>query len=574
MQTEKGSAPTGGSSPQTANSSGAPATPQPANTSGPSAPPPARSATPSNGINFSNSNDDSIHTTFYNAANNAAQQGQNIQQEAGQNVDYFGNLMNTAQQQAQAYADPIGANPGFTPAEASQINVNYGQFNTPQSELNKQFLTSGEQQAIQGNTQAPVDVMNTALGNTGQELNAYQANLGNQAAQGQNWITQAAAGAPDVVSNAASNINAAITPEQQAMLSDADVNALATQAGVTEGNLYQAQRDAVRQAAAAAGNTSPLAIAAAENRLINEQGGAVGNAMANARLGAQQQKFSQQQGLTAQQIAAQTALGQQGLSAAGLQENAAQAAANQGLTAAELAGQAGLQEQEFAAQQGYGAANTAEQANAARAAQLAADRQATQQNVSNTAYGQGVGSAQATAQGAEATGNARMNQQQQYLNFLTGEQLAGQQGQANSIAQQIAGMGTEGQLVNQDVNNRATYASQNQGFGATLANSFAGSLGNSFGRLLSGPSQSAQGGIYDKPTDAIVGERGPEAIIKLGADGDDSNGDLPSLMRTHHELPALPRPGKHLLRQRMTYGKHFYGSRKANPFGNYRREVA
>lgn len=532
---------------------------------------PAQSPAPQNSINFSNKNDSSVHSTFYDAANQWAQQGNEIAGEAAANQQYYGNAAAASRAQGSDYASPIGAAPGYTPTEASNIAQNYSQYITPQSQINATFLNPNEQQEIAGNPYAPVSVASQGVQNAGQELNAYQANLGSQAAQGQSWLSanlpQYSQQLQNSLAGERQSLSTATEGQRGSVLSPQDVEALSTQAGATVGNLYQSQMDQVRRQAAASGNTSPLALAAAENRLVNEQGGAVGNAMANARLAAQEAEFGQQTQLAGENIGmAQNLAGQEQQAASAYQNaqaNAAQNSATLGFNAAQAAGTAGLAEQENATNTMYGASSNAEQQAANRAAALASNRQQAQENANSTQFGQGLTAGQATAQGYEATGNARMNQQQQYLNYLQGEEQLATQAQLNSVGQQIQNLGTTGGLVNQDVAGRAGYQVQNNNVAMNAATGLIGAIagaGNAGANGYRAYNGAAKGGSFSEPQPVLVGEKGPEMILHQPELSGEKGFTAPAVPHESN-MPRLQhsRPPKiHLNR----YQPHNYSSRQ------------
>lgn len=491
-----------------------------------------------------------IHDQFYDDQGQIQAGAQQINSEATNQLGYYGNRQATQAGLTDQALSDLKTTPGYTPQEASQINVDYGGNKTSQDDLGKQFLTSGEQAGIAGDPNAPVGVAGAGTAAEGAQLNAYGANVGNQLAayqsnlggQVQNY-QQGVGGAVDSLGSgldsaqdkfgkldsAVSDPSLAFDPNStEKQLSDADVQQMKTAAGTRIGNQYKTAQDQLQRNAAAAGNTSPLAIAAANARLQTQEASDQGDAETNADIAAKQAQYDRASGIEGQRYGETSATQGMKAGAATTEEQAAQAAAGlagtQGISAAEAAGQAGIGASEaynntaLSGIQNYGqtatstaadmskqntaAATTAEEQAAQRAAALAANRQSTQSNVSNTEYGQGMQTQQATSQGAQATGNARIQGNQSYLQGVAGQGAQAQTGGATAVSQQLGAYGTQTTGVNNSTAARANYE-----VGGTT-NSATNQAAKIIGAL-------ADGGVVDEPTVAKVGERGPELIVPI-----------------------------------------------------------
>jgi len=506
-------------------------------------------ATPNfSGDTFNNSN-------YLQDAQYAQQGGQQIENEAGSALNYYGSQVPGAESTVNSTIASRAATPGYTPAQAGQINTNYSQFNTPTSALQSEYLTPGEQQGVAGNTATAVEAAQTGQAGEGAMLNQYQANLGgelgayNQNLSGQvsnydtgvggavgnldNGLSGASSGS-SAITAAADNPGLQFDPNgTEKQITDAQVQQMATNAGQRIGAQYQTAQDQLQRSAAAAGNSSPLAVAAANSRLQTQEASDQGNAESNAAiqaLQAQEQQASSIEGqregaaqaqtgfglnaATTNQAQAQQAAefgGSEGLGAAeqeGAQGiNAANTYGNAALNTANEYGQTSIGTEENIANQGYTAANNADVLNSQRAASIAGNRQSTDENINNTEYGQGVGSAQATAQGAATVGNAQLAGENTVLGAEQGQEGFNQQGATNSLQQQEGAYGTENQLIDNSVaaggnfkNGSPTFAGQAGG----LINSFTGGQG-----------VFADGGLVSQPTIGIVGEAGPEMIVPV-----------------------------------------------------------
>lgn len=484
----------------------------------------------------------------------AATTGGDIMANIGSQMGYYGGLQEQYRQAADQAYQQLAKTPGYTPGEAGQINVDYSQFNTPESALQQRQLTPQEQAAITGDPNAPVSALQGGLDAEGKMLNQYQSGVGQQLQAYQGDLSGQVSNYGAGVGGAATDLGKGLTKAQggfskldtavnqpglgfdpnatEKQLTDADVQEMKTAAGTRIGNQYQTAEDQLQRQAAAAGNTSPLAIAAANARLQSQEAADQGDAEVNADIAAKQAQFQRAQGIEAQREGAvQTQAGMQA-GAATTEEAAAQAAAGlagtqdiyaqeaigqQGVNAANTYNQAALNQignygqfstnvaGQMAGQQ-YGAALTAEQEAQQRAQAIAQNRQATTADIQNTQYGQGTGSAQMTSQGAQAVGQARQQGLSQYRNYLTGQQGTSQTGAQTAQGQQIdAFKGTTsamgGAAQTQEANKNApTVGGQILG----------GVIGN-----LTRPPGGKEGDIVENPELRTIGEDGPELVVPI-----------------------------------------------------------
>jgi len=492
-------------------------------------------------------------TNTENATSGGAAQ---INQEATNQLGYYGPLQQQAQQQEAGALQQLNQTPGLNAQEASQINVDYGQNRTSPDALNKQFLTSGEQAGIAGDPNAPQAVMQQGTAAEGAQLNAYDANLGGQVdnlgrnvsgqygAYGSNLSGQlnnldtGLAGAQQGFSKLDTAVNQPGLGDlsQEKQLSDQDVQNMRTAAGTTVGNMYRTSEDQLQRQAAAAGNTSPLALAAANSRLDAQSASGMGDAELQADIAAKQAQASRANEIEAQrygetantagmqagaatteEAAAQNAAALAGttgvnaantLGAAGI--GAAENVGAAGINAANQYGQTAINEASNSANQNYGAAATAEQEAAQRAAALAGNRQQTQTGVNATTYGQGMQTTQATAAGAQAEANARIAGQGAYRSGVAQQQGLAQQGGQAAVGQQQSAYNTRTQgLVG---SGNAAVADQ--------GNNEKNSVVNQSATLLNALKPSGGGGehgaIITKPTTMMVGEHNkPEVVVPL-----------------------------------------------------------
>ncbi len=523
-----------------------------------------------------------VNQVVYNNLNLENAQGTNLQNAALTAANEYSNEGQQFGNAAAGAYNALVAQPGYDPALAAQIDQNYGQYDA---------LTPGMSSAIMGNPEQPVGVAQAGVQNEGQFLNSVEANIGGNLQNLQNgvegnipaYLTQqqgnlnnesgALGGA---LGTEAGSLNSAVNNPAlrfdpngtEKQLTNSDVQALTNEAATTAGNQFRSSEDAINRAAAAAGNESPLAIAAANSRLDTESAAAQGEAASVAEQNALQAQYQRAAGIEAQREGAVQTQGQMqsqaaeslgGLSANAALEQGAQAqnvanaeeqaqlqaattAGEAGMQAAEYSGNAALNYGENATNTLYGAANTAQQVGSEQAANLA-----------NMQYQQGLGSAEATAAGAENVGQTALQGEQAYRQYLANEQLALEGMGQNSLSQANQAYGTEGDLLNQAFNSRLNEAQFNQAnsFGNMLQNAVGTSLGNSLFHFT------AEGGLFSEPTSAVVGERGPEMVSDSGG----------SKVFTHPTKMVLGENGPARVTPLNNYGANKLKTTSINPTG-------
>lgn len=592
------------------------------------------------------------------------QQGTGLANQTGQASSYFGRNMEDYRNASNQAFTNLANQPGYTPDQAGQINADYGKFNTSGDDLGKRFLTPDEQSKVAGNPYAPMQYYNPdTVRNIAGQGASNMANTASQEAQwlsgnidkkalsqdpnsvakvggflGQartdltgavqgagagvnSAVSGAKSGAASAISGAAGGIGSALGTEATGIskasdnpalqldpsflgkyqMSDKDVQDLENQAGTSIGNKYQTDLDTMNRQAAAQGNTSPLALEAARQSLLRQEGGAAADATTNARIaakGAQAQRLQtgegmrlgatqtqagmQQQGAEAlgqQGVNAQEFLGGQGVNAAlatgqmgeqgaiatgqlgvgageflgaegvsatqgeeaqrlGAQanltntlENAATTAGNQYMNASTLGEQALMQGEQYAQGTGENLTAAGEAASANRAAGIAGNRQATTTGNQNTQYAQGTGSQQMTSQGAQTVGNAEQTGMNNYRNFLASQQGQGQQGYLTSTGQQLQNYGVQSGALNNITGTQA----YNMSTGTSPLQWFQGITGAGAGAASA---FFKDGGVATEPTEAILGEDGPEAVVPVG-DKSNAYSDYAKFLRNKDTMAGV-----------------------------------
>lgn len=508
-----------------------------------------------------------IHRMFYEDQQKTQAGADQLNNEDTSQLNYYGNRGAAADTQQDQALQQLKGTPGYTPGEAGQINTDYSKYNTGSDVLGSQYLTPTEQQGSFGDPSVGARVTDQGISNENARLDQYGQNLSGQVGNYANYTKSGldtltsgldksttglasgldtAQGKFGKLDTAVNNPALAFDPNStEKQLSDADVQQMKTAAGTRIGNQYQTAEDTLERNAAASGNASPMAVAAANARLQHQEAADQGDAETNADIAARQAQYTRAAGIEGQREGAVNTQTGYKANAATTEEAAAQnAAALSGTTnvgAATTAGEQAIQAGEAVGKTGIDAANqygttaltqqntdttqqanadtTAEQESAARANQIATNRQGVDTGIINTRYNQGTGSRQLTSQGAQTTGNARIAGEGAYRAGVAGNQQLAQQGGENARAAQGTTYSTQAGALNTSTANRANY--ENTGPGAL------GKAGTAIlGDVISGASTAASGGafgtlhadgdIITSPQVGVVGEAGPEMVVPMG----------------------------------------------------------
>ncbi len=336
----------------------------------------------------------------------------------------------------------------------------------------------------------------------------------------------------------------AMSPEEQQNIKDVAAQSTAGQ--------YNKMSGEAKLRAAAEGNTSPAAMAAIEEQLGRQGAIDAGNAASSAELAANAQAASRQKDIESMRLGAQqdisgrqsanagnlyqaqaggaqnlAGLEQQGIqSATGNRLQAGTTGANLRYNAADTSGRAKMDAAAAAAGYGYNAAagTAAADTNAAdkggQAQMGSAQFQATnRQNVDtgNQQTGQQLATAADTARSNRSgtVANQRITGQNNYRNYLTGQQGMQQQGG------QAAGQGQT-----------SAYGAQSGAQNTATGQTIQGQLGQN--QIDKQPGEGERigmglvktffdkGGVATEPTLAVIGERGPEMVVPANGQFDKS----------------------------------------------------
>jgi hypothetical protein len=278
---------------------------------------------------------------------------------------------------------------------------------------------------------------------------------------------------------------------------------------------YQKMSDEVERRAAAQGNSSPAAIAAIKQQMARQGAIDAGDAMSSAELNVNNVAAQRQKDLEGMRLGANQDLSTRQTGAATTRYGAASGAAK-GLADMEAQGTehaAGTQLSAAgkSADLGYDAANAGGQAQIDAAKTSGTQRLGV--DAANQQTGQGLATnADNTASSRAGTvAGQRIAGQDKVRGYLTGQQGAAQQGGQTASGQQIQSQGNTASAVNTATGTGAQAATAKDGkpgIGSQIlgaAGGVAGGLAMAF----------EDGGVVDQPTNAVLGENGPEAVVPL-----------------------------------------------------------
>lgn len=332
-------------------------------------------------------------------------------------------------------------------------------------------------------------------------------------------------------------------------LSDEDVQGIKNAASQSTAGQYRKMSDQAAMRAAAEGNTSPAALAAIQEQLGREGAIQAGNAASTAALAANSERAARRKDVegmrlnTEQDISNRgtanagslygarsgsakdlASLEQQGIqsitgnrqqgatTAANLGYNAADTAGKAKMDAAGTAGQYGYSAEAGAADKDYQAADQSGQAGMDASKFGANNRQ--QVDTANQTVGQGLATGADAARSGRTTGvaNTRIGGQTTYRGYLTDQQKQAQTGSQGAASNEINAYGTQGNLANQATGTQIQAASAKDAQPGTFSKILGAATGVASGLL----SKFEDGGVITEPTLGIVGENGPEQVVKVG----------------------------------------------------------
>jgi len=481
-----------------------------------------------------------ITNRFFQDAAQINSGAEQINQTAQNQLGHYGNRQVGQENLSDEALQQLKETPGYNADEASKIGTDYGQYRTSDEERQWQY----------GDPQFALKKAEEGNQAQGQVLNQYQENLGHQV---QNYGDQTNAGLGELGQGLQYGLNkldsglegaqgkfgkldAAVNDPglgfdpngTMKQLSDADVEAIKAAAGRRVGNQYQSAQDDISRRAAADGNASPLAIAAAKARLVKSSAAAMGDSEADANIKALQAQYDRAAGIEGQRLGAtQTQAGMRATAATTEQaqaQRAAELAGTSALEAGSLYGTQALGARQRVGQTGIDAANTYgntaigtignmadREWNAANNADVVGTDRARLN--ANQRYTQGMETAGANAQGAQRIGDQRITGQNNYRTGVANQQELAQQGGQKAVDQQLGAYGTKVGGLTTTSANRANYENTGpSGLGKTgtqLLNAVA-SVGGQAAAAKLGPH--AEGGTATEDELARIGESGPEMV--------------------------------------------------------------
>jgi hypothetical protein len=483
--------------------------------------------------------------------------GNRLNDIAGQRSDNAYNQEGGYENYLNETYDPlIGGRGGYNDSERAAIQGgDLNGYRTSDDDLNSNYLSGQEGAAIQGNPADRMQYFNPdaengyqdtselrqrgAVDAMGNELNAAidPGKLSLSADYGRN--------AEGALSGTEGKLNQDISRDHLTQdptlasryrMSDADVEGMATAAGTTTGNTLRSRMDAAGRAARGAG-VDPLGIAALEHRTDMESAGEAGDAMTRARMQAKQeqaqremnlenQRLGAEQGYAGMKSSADLNMGAQRLGQVNQGESmrlgANQDISNRQMGAAAQTGQARIgseqamrgqemNQRQFNTTTGLNMAKDIDQTNSDRAKYMSENRQGVNTYNQGQRFNQGMATNQLASQRAQTIADQRRADAAEGRGYLRGQEgLKSGEQQAESN-RQAAVYGTQAGLANQ------TSQLQNQAEAKpSTFDKIMGAAGGVLGGLGAMGVSFEKGGIVTEPTQAVLGEAGPEMVIPLG----------------------------------------------------------
>lgn len=458
----------------------------------------------------------------------------------------------------QALTDEQAQGNYLTPDEQQAIKGDTGSYTrnfNPDQASQDQAVSAGQQrQAVNNLKQGVTNAVGQAdLSQSGK----FQQDSENQLGQNQG-------GFGTTLGAVGSNVRGAIDPNavtasdsflKDYQMTPEEQQQIITGAGISAGAKDAAATDAAERSARATG-ASPAGVSAYRARMARAQASDAGDAMTKARVAASEaaaarelsgEQLREQGGqyLTSTKTGSELALGGEALSGeqalgqqALAQMNAVeaqrvadeQAKAGLNLNAATTAGQAdvaneaninseGRQQQQFNTTTGTGIAQAQDTANSNRAGAVAGNRQATAVGNQGTQFGQQATNNNTASTRATGIANTRLGQQTQGLNYYQGQNQQANQNEENAQNREVSTYGTQAGGTNQAANT-ALAASAQPGTLSKVVGGVTGAVGALGGGAGLKALGLADGGVFDKPTNVVVGEDGPEKIMSMDSGED------------------------------------------------------
>lgn len=329
-----------------------------------------------------------IHNMFYNDQAIETGMGQQIYNEAQNQLGYYGPLQARYQGAQDTALGKLQQTPGYTNQE--QVDIR------------------GDPNQARADVIAGVGAEEGTLGQYGQNVNDSLGNLKTGLNSAQDKFSK--------LDTAVNNPALAFDPNgTEKQLTDADVQEMKTAAGTRVGNQYRSAEDTLMRQAAAQGNTSPLGVAAARARLEAQSAAGQGDAEVNADIAARQAQQDRAAQIEAQREGAvNTQTGYRAGAATTEQaqaQNAAALSGTQGVQAQQVLGSAALGQRNTETAQKSAASTAFDTANSQRSQDIAQTRIA-----GEGAYRSGVAQQQGLAQQG---GQKAVDQQQGAANQVT-----------------------------------------------------------------------------------------------------------------------------------------------------------
>lgn len=433
---------------------------------------------------------------FANERARAAWEGDSLSQYYRSRLPgYIGDEERYRQNADQLYGDP--GNFQYTPGEAGDITRTpelMGARLSPQDAEAAARWTPEEESAYTGNPDDAMKYLNVP------------------------WLTGIsdanAANLRGAVSEGSSRIRGSIDPNRLRLdpnfasnyvMSPDDVEKISTLTGRQAGMQFTQEMDDLRRRAAAAGSTSPLAMSTQQERLRRLQAGQAAVSGLQGRLGAEDMRRGQIRDVEAMRLDAERA-------GTGLSLGAEENLLNQRLGAESEAGQMMERTGRYVTDVPMEQARYAEAQRSQRAGNVADVRRGARLYGQAEPYRRTIETGDRLSGRNEAVANQRIAGTQTRGAYQTGQQTYAGGRQSDLESGRVGAFGTtagasqnaaRGQLASRQpswLNRNADWIKAG---------------GKAAGAAFGVPIPFADGGVVTRPTNAMIGERGPEAVIPL-----------------------------------------------------------
>jgi hypothetical protein len=509
-------------------------------------------------------------------------QGNVLEQDYVTDLNYNVNQADQYGQKTDAAYDPLLAGQGgYTPQEAEGIQTagSLDPLVLTQEQIDGQQLQQHEQDAIKGDPYKAMAYFNPEVQRSVQmegekrrvENAAKMENDLNSAIDPSKLSVREGYGSDltGAVDTTEGQIADYLNPETLTVsdeflndygMSDQEKQGMVTSAGMDVRDRYQSQIDDMGRRQRAEG-VNAVGAAAMQERLQRQAASGAGDMMTRARVQADAEAAQRQiegknlqlrygQNLAGMQTDAALNVGDQRRSAmteaerlrlaseqdiSGRKTNAATVSGQANIDVADRNAVTALANEKDLSKTGHDYQQSADDRTSDRATTVATNRQGVSQQGQVSQFGQGTAVAGMKSGQNQTVADARMGQQQQARDYFAGKQAQANQNVQSAHNRRGDLYATQAGAQSRNTGNKIA-AEGTPGKGERIVAGVVGAAGSVAGGWLGGK---AQGGVVTKPTYALVGEAGPEAIVPLTGEDPEV---LPGIAMQYGQEPFATAP--------------------------------